>query len=387
MCRAHHLALTLFVGLSFCGHLAISSDLPAECTTSDIQKISLPVYPNRPDSFHFDYRFQFVHAASIDAPTVIFIPGGPGETSIGNTSVLPQRAQGLLFLGLPDGMNMIFTDPRTAGCNGGDASIFPDDSLRTETLASDILAMIRALNLKKYIIYGHSYGTVLATEVASRAGSGEAPAPMAVVLSGVMGKSARDDESISRGLNTQWSALSVDLPKDLVARMGEAVPPASLSPEDWTYYLTNGLYRGSYVHDGRFSNELKDQLLLLQSESPKGELQFKAARDAHIPNILTDGFSDRLFKLIDCHEISSSDPNQFLFTSNAFAPVPGSDPCARESLDRSFDPAQWPVSGSHLLSLRKSRSGSALFRSPLSFRFSDNISSSLFHDRPGRWTR
>ena len=241
-------------------------------------------------------------------------------------------------------MNTIFTDPRTAGCNGGDASIFPDDSLRTETLASDILAMIRALNLKKYIIYGHSYGTVLATEVASRAGSGEAPVPVAVILSGVMGKSARDDESVLRGLNSQWAAISADLPKDSLTRIDGAVPPASLSPEDWTYYLTNGLYRGSYLHDGRFSNELSDQLLLLQSESSNGGLQFKAARDAHIPDILTDGFSDRLFKLIDCHEISSSDPNEFLFTGNSFIPLSGSDPCAGESLDRPFDPAQWPIS-------------------------------------------
>ena len=85
-------------------------------------------------------------------------------------------------MGIPEGAGLVFTEPRTVDCNGGDENQFPDDSLTTENLAHDLVAMVRSLGLKNYVIYGHSYGTVLSTTFAHLAEQDGGPGPMAVIL-------------------------------------------------------------------------------------------------------------------------------------------------------------------------------------------------------------
>jgi surfactin synthase thioesterase subunit len=50
-----------------------------------------------------------------------------------------------------------------------------------------VLAIVEELRLDDYMLYGISYGTLLATLVASRAEERGLPLPKAIVLEGVLG--------------------------------------------------------------------------------------------------------------------------------------------------------------------------------------------------------
>src|SRR4051812_238856 len=55
---------------------------PRTCTDSDVYHVKRPYFPEHPDSkesFELAYRY---HPAAAGMPTVIYFPGGPGETSI-----------------------------------------------------------------------------------------------------------------------------------------------------------------------------------------------------------------------------------------------------------------------------------------------------------------
>lgn len=152
----------------------------SELYTSKIEKIKRPLSSN--SSKNFDYSYQVVSFRESDAPTVIYIPGGPGDASINHP---PEIAAN----------NIILTDPRGVGENrtfwsaGGQAQ-----DLSSEEVAEDIMAIIRERKIKKYSIYGISYGTVVATILASKIEQAkDLAAPVTVILEGTVGPAHRYD--------------------------------------------------------------------------------------------------------------------------------------------------------------------------------------------------
>lgn len=115
---------------------------------SKIEKIKRPLSANTSQTF--DYSYQIVSYRDRDEPTIIYIPGGPGGASMNKPALIPAG-------------KIILTDPRGVGENynywsaGGQIQ-----DLSSEAVAEDILSIIREKKLKKYVIYGISYGTVVA---------------------------------------------------------------------------------------------------------------------------------------------------------------------------------------------------------------------------------
>src|SRR5262245_41883587 len=77
------------------------------CDTAAVQRISRPYWDGSTDTF--EYAFEYHAASSPNLPTVVYIPGGPGQTSIGESEDWLSR--------LPAGYGVVLTDPRGVGCN------------------------------------------------------------------------------------------------------------------------------------------------------------------------------------------------------------------------------------------------------------------------------
>lgn len=118
----------------------------------------MPKEHDNPSAGTFPYRYElsFVNKDP-EATTAVYLPGGPGGGSIGETARFQEN--------FPT-MNLVLIDPRGVGCNFQGPDGFKLRQLSTEEHARDVLDVIKQLKLKNFIIYGISYGTVVGTKVA-----------------------------------------------------------------------------------------------------------------------------------------------------------------------------------------------------------------------------
>src|SRR5262245_46545579 len=106
MTKLGSVAFSLAVSASI-GSLGHAQDAPDPCPGT----IPVPVrlYPDRLDSPIWDFAIQVRYSNAtfpLTMPWVVVLPGGPGSPSIGSDEgAIPLR------------YNVIFTDPRGAGCN------------------------------------------------------------------------------------------------------------------------------------------------------------------------------------------------------------------------------------------------------------------------------
>ncbi len=287
--------------------------VPVKCNDPNIHVLSMPIFADRSNSQVFDYRFQWINK-SIDKsmPTIIFLPGGPGGTSMDFYPALPGTEVTIseLILGLPKNYSVIFTDPRGSGCNRDVDAELPEKAFTTQYLANDILAMIRALGLSNYILMGHSYGSLLATVVAARAADGEAIPPRAVVLSGVLGKVFVENEQ-RNAFEHEWMLIRSSLPKQ-ISNQFPANPkdfenaknlPFGLSAMHWGSFIVEGIIQGSMYSAGGALVDLRSKLLfLLDPGSPDSMALRKEVMNSGAGN--GDLESRPVFYHIACSEFS-----------------------------------------------------------------------------------
>lgn len=232
----------------FSNHIAIaillfavpahSADLEKICSDPDVRSVQIPRNLSDPSSSFLNYKFKALGQIDTETPVVIYIPGGPGGTSIGDTRK-----------GIPANATLILTDPRGAGCND-----FPDlavSEITTALIARDVSLLIKALGLKHYILYGVSFGTAVATEIAGTTQEFGIPAPESLVLEGVVGeKFALEKESsfmsilltnITNSLGIHLSNANVDASVNLALYAGQIGKPAflDLSTQDFIQYASD----------------------------------------------------------------------------------------------------------------------------------------------------
>lgn len=144
----------------------------AKCRQSpNLRRINTPVDHGDPRSKMMTYWYEMVPAATKTDRTIVVLPGGPGVKSIGNQ-------------GRPTDFRYVQIDPRGLGCNFGTAREFPPGTMSTRQHALDVLAVLKKEGLKNYVVHGHSYGTVVATQLGAFIHGAGVTEPRAVVLEG-----------------------------------------------------------------------------------------------------------------------------------------------------------------------------------------------------------
>lgn len=276
---------------------------------------------------NFTYRYTMSEGSDPSAPTIIFIPGGPGQTSTDAA------------LGVPSGMSLIRTDPRGVGCNQSEA--LTDADLSSEEIAKDILAIVRDQHLTRYILHGVSYGTVVATIAAALAQSEKTPPPMAVVLEGTIGRAFQAGE-YDKGYIARWQKLRTQIPERLLADLSQTEMPLGISSRQMASWISALTIFGEVPMGddyGLFQLKRLDGL----HENPDDSDNLRRQIDK-----ITAPPSEarlRLYKNVTCHELVP-DMHDVVYDfdfKNGELVDSGLRLCDGKSLDRPFDSANYQV--------------------------------------------
>jgi len=176
--------------------------------------------------------FQVLRGTASPTTTLIVLPGGPGATTI--TPTPPAR-----YFDVPARWNVLLTDPRGAGCNTGP----PSATFSTDTLARDILTIIKRASVTDYVLYGVSYGSVEATTLESLIEADPTVArPRALVLEGTIGHAWNGYDDYFQGFPFNWERTKRDFLQPSTVAMFAGPPyPLGISSTDWALVISSQL--------------------------------------------------------------------------------------------------------------------------------------------------
>ncbi len=215
----------------------VFADITKPCHFSGLENIKRPWYPNKNKSFEFLYSFRVLRTAKKGFPTIIFIPGGPGQTSMDGQLGIDKI--------VPKNWGLVLTDPRGVGCNDVGKE-YPPDFFQTNYIADDILALIKKIAIPhdKIILYGLSYGTVVATKVASLANKRELTKFNALFLEGTLGRSFKGQEFLDQYV-IEWREYFNRLDELTKQMLIKNFPLLSRKfRKNWSNFLLSGLIFG-----------------------------------------------------------------------------------------------------------------------------------------------
>jgi len=294
------------------------------CADDDIVRIDRPIDPTNPDGPTFQYAVRVSKGSDPDAPVIVHLPGGPGQSSIegGRGNIKPAAS------------TVLYTDPRGVGCNAMTGKVPSDVFYASSTFAADVIAVLEHLEVDDWAIYGISYGTALATMTASLAVDAGLPAPRAVVLEGILGRAFEAEEDEDAKL-VEWKAVRERLPADVLARLDED-EPFGIDPETWGRAVVTMLFLGGTV-------DLPDTAALVLSglaapDTEADSLAFVKALGAEMPQ--PQGAID-LFDGVGCREIAETAFSEFALVRGEL--VPSKVNCEAIELDREYDAADYPI--------------------------------------------
>lgn len=251
-----------------------------DCDLESIKTIELPMAHGREDfTRKFNYKYQFIENGR-DLPTIVHIPGGPGDTYLTKT----KKIEGLIAF------NHILIDPRGVGCNHN--TDIPDALLSTNEHATDIMRIIESLNLQNYILYGISYGTVVATVMGEKFSElTEVPKPKAILLEGVVGKAFEQGEYGGEFKKGWGNTLSN------VDGLFEIFSDNSNLPYGYTNVEWWSLIKTTLSAFGGLSIQI---FSALKNEDPRAEKLFEEFTSSDTPNYLG---RNRFYDWVACREI------------------------------------------------------------------------------------
>lgn len=274
----------------------VTNTLPAHCLAADVVTVERHENINDSNSPKFAYLAKHVKALDAKLPTVISLPGGPGQTGMeADTSE-----------DFPEGWGVVEIDPRGVGCNEHTGGLHPETFYTTEAIASDVAAVIEKLGLKNFIIYGVSYGTLHGTVLAKQIEDAGLPAPIAVVHEGVLGRAFRTDEDPYSDYVRLWNEIRDALPTPAQKAL-IAVDPLGAPAASWLKFLMTYLMIAEISHDGIKQINPLSILLHQVSEDPSN------AQNQIVKNLVTESGLEpeemsesqkQLYKYVACNEIT-----------------------------------------------------------------------------------
>lgn len=303
----------------------IAQALPGYCDSQSVHQIQRPYAKGAAAKPSFIYRYSLGSEIRPNDPVVIFIPGGPGQTSMDMSIAIPSEFQ------------LVRIDPRGVGCN--EVSDLSDEDFNSEVLARDVLAVVRDLKLKKYIIHGISYGTIVATMAASLAESEGTPPPSAVVLEGVIGRAFQPGEYIQAYFD-RWAQIKTSVSPEVLDLFKRTPLPFGLSSQEWAAWISSNLIFG-ILPDGE--NYLLSELANLEVQHIE---QQKFFRNRVVRAVVAPSEAKtRLYRQIACREMVPDVRDvkyDFDFIGGNLTAT-DKNLCSGLTLDRGFDAKKYPV--------------------------------------------
>lgn len=313
------------------------------CRSPRVHHLRRPYFPGNAGAGNstFDYSYELYRPAQPGFPTILELTGGPGQALIGAGDRVGRR--------FPAGVGIVLLDPRGVGCNKPPTGqTFPLDFYDTRSVALDTLAVARDLGLSHYILFGSSYGSMVATEAAALAESRGETKPDSVVIEGVLGRAFRPMEAFS-GFVRQWDQIYPTLPAATRAAL-KSSSPLGLTHDQLGNFIADNLlfrYRPSEpgVPDPNFGWL---SALTANEHDPNGARLANAVRadwrsaNSPEPEVAT------MYRAIACRELASElwGPNMDvafrLNDQGGLAPVV-KDLCRGLSIDRPYDVKDWKI--------------------------------------------
>lgn len=305
------------------------------CVTSPegVTTLERPMFPDRDGSPTFGYSFKQYPGANPDATTIIYLPGGPGQTGI---EEMRDPAYG------PLEYSFIETDLRGIGCNAPEAADhYPGEFYNSVYFADDVISIIEHLGLEDYVLYGISYGTQLATMVASRLEARGLPLPRALVLEGVLGTAFTTGTPTDyAAFQERWRAVRDSTDESIRSQLLADPPPAGLSSEEWGAGITGALPLGA----GPDWANMNFLFVLLQYLSPAAPADVQA----QFPTIMrqlgaspVDALGQRLHEEVSCREIDETEFVSLRLDGGEL--VPSTFDCEDVPLSAAYSASDWPV--------------------------------------------
>jgi pimeloyl-ACP methyl ester carboxylesterase len=298
--------------------LVASSIATAACEGPEFVTVDRPVDPAAPEGPVFPYRIRVERGTDPAAVPIVFVPGGPGF------EVLEQgRAYGVV----PAAYTVVTTELRGIGCNAAPGVRSPA-SADTRNHAEDVLAALAAAGIDGFVVYGHSYGTVLGSVVASLAEQ-RGLHVRGALFEGTVGRAMIGDDAWFDGFSVKWEELQrAPGAQRLVRRIGRY----DVGDEVWGEWLFGTLAAGN-DHGGA------DPVLALGAGPARPLREALRSVDLSPPEPAPDVVWATRETL--CRELIDESFVHARLTREGFEPF--DDACGDVAVDRPWDPREWPL--------------------------------------------
>ncbi len=303
----------------------------ASCQGPQIRWLSRPININKSSKKKFDFKFH-VNRDEIDpeAPTVVFFPGGPGQTAMDKALSYPLEYQ------------IIRIDPLGLGCNQNSSLRF----VSSRDHALDAVAIIEHLDLKNYFLHGISYGTMTAVQAAYALEQKNAShLPKAVILEGILGRAFRENEYAEEYIK-RWDVIFARLSSETRALLSSETLPLGLNGKQWAAFIAVHLLMG----DNEDGQSPLEELLSLLHQKQEDQSWLKG----YVLNFskLNPPQQRKQHQEITCREIAPDMRDQqfdFTLTSGRLVLIPEKTYCAGIENLRPYDSHRFPLRSPLLL--------------------------------------
>lgn len=292
----------------------------------------------------FSYHYKYIASTKKDAPLVIYIPGGPGGTSIG--SVDPRVSAEY---------SLVLTDPRGSGCNDSAEIALADIS--SEAIADDLIQLIKHLKPTNYIVHGHSYGTVVATILSAKIAQENITQPQSIFLEGVFGRywdQRKEEFGLTESWNKTFPQFSPQLQNELLKTEQN---PYGLKVEQGL----KAVYQFLYLGKSYFLNYSPDDLLKYFSLKQQGQsLPSDLKKLYGSINLGSLPSGEKTWAAIACNELFSVDEQALDYSygklNSRIVKL------CKETRARHYDSADWQIAHPTVYFLGKNDSATPLWQ-------------------------
>lgn len=281
--------------------LPLAHELPEQCASPEIVRLTRPVASDDQAKGTWSYGYRFKAPTQPGAPVLVSLPGGPGGS-----------ATGAVPTWVPEGWGYLLTDPRGVGCNTLASVPNPDVSgafFRTTEIAQDVIAAIEHEKLERYIVFGVSYGTLLATHITHGLEEANYTPPKAVVLEGVLGRGFTK-EFVAAEYIHQWDRIRGVLPADVLTELDTKEAPYGIDQIGWSRILGQFMPHGPKVVANNIA--ALSTTIDVPAETRKAVLETLRGMAGSAPH--TAPGEVEMYRQIACREITDTVPANDLDT-------------------------------------------------------------------------